>query len=533
MAQAKRMMKLLPNQIPNALQQAVKLQQRGQSGQAKQVLLNVLQTHPKNLDALNLLGVQAALVKDNQTARKFFEKARKIKPNDVKVLINIAKVEYQLKDYKKALVHLIKANKIAPKSAAVWSLLGRTHHELGNLEGALECTTRAVELEPENTGCWLTQANFLVDAGRIDEARKIYRSIASKKDNYEVGALVGIANVTKFTVDDEEPNRLAALANDRAVSTYHGAELLYAAGKASADRKNYDTAFKFYKTAKDKFEKKFESDKHHIYCNSIKTAFSGSYFEALSYQGNASEKPVFIVGMPRSGTTLTEQILASHTDVTGAGEQNYFRNMFAKFGIFEGDPKKFAKTISKLSEHELDKLGKEFLEILDRYSTSAARVVDKMPLNFECLGLIATLFPNAKIIHCTRDPIDTCLSCYMNKFAGSHSYNNQLETLGRYYREYKDLMAYWEQVLPIEIYESSYESLTSNQERDTRKLVSFLGLEWDPACLDFNSNTQLVKTPSKWQVRQPIYKSSVKKWKNYEKHLDPLIDELGEWADTK
>ncbi len=524
--------KLLPNQIPNALRQAFNLQKQGRSKDAQQLLLGILAVQPKNADALQLLGVIAADANDLSTAQTYLLKAHKARPESVEPLVNLAGVSFKLKAYSKAATALEKARELRPDAASIIALSGAVQHALGDLDGSLQFARQACELEPNNSVLALTLANYLVDAGQIDDASAIYRRISAKKDISEVTALVGLSKITKFNDNDPVAHRLIALAKDRTASSYHGAKLLYAAGKVSADRKAYDQAFAFYKSAKDRFEKRFQSDRHHEYCNRIKTAFDADFFKTRRSFESGNARHVFIVGMPRSGTTLTEQICASHQEVAGAGELHYHRNLFAKLGIYEPNDKTFLRNIANLNDRDLQKYSREYLDILDRVSSSAKYVIDKMPLNFESLGLIAILYPEAKVIHCTRDPLDTCLSCYMNDFSDAHSYNNELTSLGLFYREYRDLMAHWSEVLPLEIYESSYEALTSDPESATRGLIDFLDLDWDPACLEFNSNAQLVTTPSKWQVRQPIYRSSVKKWKKYEKHLGPLIEALGDYAEV-
>jgi len=182
-----------------------------------------------------------------------------------------------------------------------------------------------------------------------------------------------------------------------------------------------------------------------------------------------------------------------------------------------------------MSADQSRRIGSIYLERLAAFGPGA-RITDKMPHNFEHLGLIALLFPKARVIHCMRDPIDNCVSCFTHHFNENHGYNTDLAVLGRYYREYRRLMAHWREVLPIRMLDFSYEALIADQEGKSRELIDFLELEWEEACLDFHKTERLVKTPSRWQVRQPIYSSSVKGWKKYQAHLGPLFESLGEMA---
>ena len=191
-------------------------------------------------------------------------------------------------------------------------------------------------------------------------------------------------------------------------------------------------------------------------------------------------------------------------------------------------PARFENALSALDWSSAAKKAGTYLDVYERAPRDALRIIDKNPHNFECLGLIALMFPNARIIHCHRDAMDTCVSCYMQNFNVTHGYNADLATLGQYYRAYEDLMSHWRDVLPLHIFELQYEEMVADQEAKSRELIDFLGLDWDDACLEFFSADRLVSTPSRWQVRQPIYATSVKRWKRYEEHLDPLKDALGD-----
>jgi len=241
---------------------------------------------------------------------------------------------------------------------------------------------------------------------------------------------------------------------------------------------------------------------------------------------------VFVVGMPRSGTTLTEQICSSHPDVHGAGELTKLGRIAAANGLKLGSADAFGQPIRSLTMQQSHALAKDYLANLALYTSTAPRIVDKMPHNFELIGLIAILFPNARIIHCRRDATDNCVSCFISSLQQGHSYSYDLKSLGLYYREYDRLMRHWQAVLPGRIFENRYEDLISDQEGQSRRLIGHLGLTWDDACLRFFEKEGSVRTLSRWQVRQPIYTSSVQRWKNYGDKIQPLIDALGDLAAT-
>jgi hypothetical protein len=218
--------------------------------------------------------------------------------------------------------------------------------------------------------------------------------------------------------------------------------------------------------------------------------------------------------------------------VFGAGELTKMRRILSEAGLTRGSPTEFRNTLAALTPDQLKALAADYLGYVLPMAPQAQRIVDKMPHNFEFIGQIALIFPNARIIHCRRDAIDNCVSCFITKFNDKHGYNADLTKLGLYYREYDRLMQRWNSVLPGRIHEVRYEAMIADQEGESRRLIEFLDLPWDDACLRFEENDRAVATPSRWQVRQPIYQTSVKRWKNYGTKIQPLIDALGDLAEV-
>ena len=239
-----------------------------------------------------------------------------------------------------------------------------------------------------------------------------------------------------------------------------------------------------------------------------------------------SDRPVFIVGMVRSGTTLVEQILSSHPDVYGAGELPDITEITRALPGFLGTGDRYPECLPKLTPEAADVMARRYLDRLTQIAPKARRVTDKLPGNFMYLGLIEFLFPGARIIHCMRDPVDTCLSAYFQDFSNNHPYAYDLSNLGAFYRGYLKLMAHWRKVIHLPLLEIKYEDLISDQERVTRSLVEFCGLEWDNRCLQFHETKRFVGTASHDQVNRPLYRESIQRWKNYERHLEPLLAAL-------
>jgi len=260
-------------------------------------------------------------------------------------------------------------------------------------------------------------------------------------------------------------------------------------------------------------------------------AWTREKMESLPRARTASEIPVFIVGMPRSGTSLVEQILASHPRVHGAGELAEVNTAVLSLGGEVRSGVLLACSTRKLTPQSVDRAGRDLARSLRKLGPAADRVTDKMPTDFLHLGPISLLCPGARVIHCERNAGDTALSCYLHQFGGNINFAQDLGHLGAFYRQYRRIMRHWREVLDTPILDVPYEELTADQEALSRRLVEHVGLEWDEACLRFHENPRVTMTASNEQVRRPIFTSSVKRWKRYEQHLGPLIEALGPLAD--
>jgi hypothetical protein len=256
--------------------------------------------------------------------------------------------------------------------------------------------------------------------------------------------------------------------------------------------------------------------------------FSAETMQRLAGNGDPSNVPVFVIGMPRSGTTLTEQILAAHPLVHGAGELKILQQIADRTAGPDGLPIGFPRLVEMMQPQDFAKLGKKYLDQITPKAPGAMRIVDKMPANFLYTGLIHLILPNARIVHCKRDAMDTCLSCYTKLFAGEQKFSYDQKELGQFYRVYEMQMEHWRKILPAENFiEVQYEEVVDDLETQAKRLISFIGLEWDSACLEFYKNKRQIRTASFEQVRKPIYRTSVGRWKPYAEYLAPLMETLG------
>jgi len=301
----------------------------------------------------------------------------------------------------------------------------------------------------------------------------------------------------------------------------------FALGKVYADIGNDDRSFEYY-LAGNQFKRNsidYSIADDVAYFDAIKQVFKKEFFQRHAGIGSADTTPIFIVGMPRSGTSLVEQILASHSQVYGAGELNDMGNLIAR--ACDEDSNKYPHCLLQMNDEELSGLGSAYLTRLHTYAPTAARITDKMPHNFLNLGLIHLVMPGAKIIHCHRNPADNALSIFKELFSkGKHGYAYDLKELGQYYRLYQDLMAHWRRVLPGAFYELRYEDLVADQETQTRRLLEYCDLPWEDACLAFHRSQRVVRTASLVQVRQPMHANSVEGWRRHEQRMQAFITAL-------
>lgn len=343
-------------------------------------------------------------------------------------------------------------------------------------------------------------------------------------------AVLGLSTARRYTAGDsaliEGFERLLQREDSPPRDT---AALHFALGKMRDDCGQYDLAFDHYAAANALKRElvRFDREQHARYVDSLIGTFSQEFIRAKA--GTLSvddELPIFIVGMPRSGTTLVEQIIASHPSVKAGGELPGLRRVVRSLATQGADDISYPACVASLNAAAAHQLARGYLGKLPARTNGEIRVTDKMPSNFLHAGLIAILFSKARIIHCRRDPMDVCLSIFFQPFSRAHPYAFDLGDLGHYYRHYERLMSHWRAVLGERLFEVQYADLVDDPQSVSRRLIDRCGLEWNDQCLQFDRNEGAVRTASQWQVRQPIYKTSLQRWKHYERHLSPLVEAL-------
>jgi len=440
-----------------------------------------------------------------------------IRPDYAEAHNNLSNALRELRQLDAAVASARRALEIKPDLAAAHHSLGVALRNQGRTAEAEASCRRALEIDPDLSGAITFMAELQADQGKFAEAEQLLRRvIVIKPDSAEAWA--GIAGVRKMGKDDADWLAAVQKIVGGVLPPRSEARLQFAIGKYYDDLGEFEQAFTHYQRANELgklYGTGYDRQQQALAVDVLAHIYRRDWIAREQANGNPSVRPVFIVGMPRSGTSLAEQILASHPDAFGAGELGFWKNAAALQAP--------SVLTGKIDDGALHKLANDYLQLLQRFSANAARVVDKMPDNFLHLGLIRAAFPNARIIHMQRNPIDTCLSIYFQHFNTSHAYANDLDDIAHYYAEYLRVMQHWGANLPADaILHVPYEGLVDDQEGWSRKMLDFIGLPWDARCIDFHQCERTVSTASNWQVRQRISKTSVLRWRNYEKSVAPL-----------
>jgi tetratricopeptide (TPR) repeat protein len=415
-----------------------------------------------------------------------------------------------------------------PHTPRAYKILSQTLMSSTEWDEALETVNKGLEKFPEDVELITQKAGILERKGRIKESYKLIRPIIAYHKHYPLQTLNVFTSIArKFGAEQEAARMLTRALSRTDLPDGVRQGLDFQAGTLYEDVGDFDRAFEAYKEGNALKPRKYNREASERQFEALQQVFTRAFFERMPRSTLGSTRPIFIVGMPRSGTSLTEQILASHPEVHGAGELDQMGTIVYNLAETLDAKKGYPQSLSLLTEEIINAATQMYLDRIAEVDRHAPRVTDKMPQNFLHLGLIALLFPEIPIIHCSRDARDTCLSCYFQNFvAAGLSFAYDLQNLGHYYKLYDQLMKHWCEVLPIQVYESQYEDLVTDPETNVRRLLACCNLEWNDNCLNFYKNSRDTKTASYDQVRQPIYTKSVGRWRNYEKHLGPLFEAL-------
>jgi tetratricopeptide (TPR) repeat protein len=458
-----------------------------------------------------------------------FDRAIALKPDYVTAHNNRSLVLQEMKLYDDALASCDRAIALKADYAEAHNNRGLILQEMKLYDDALASCDRAIALKPDCAEAYQNRGVILANKGDMREAEKMFLKVHELNPDLPA-PLFSLTKIRTYQdAGHEDIKKIRTLANRSDLAPSDKDYLYFSLGKAYDDCGLYDEAFECYRRANEIRNAAVSYDANAVreVANRIIDVFDRDFLASPFPFGSDSRFPLFIVGMPRSGTTLVASILSNHRSVDTAGELPTVTELGFEVARLVRDGDSYPKAVRGITAGIASRLINDYEKRLRRDAgPNVAHVVDKNPLNFWHLGLISLLFPKARIIHCTRDPLDTCLSNYFQRFSLAYDFSFDLRNIGHFYGEYARTMGHWRKVLPVPMIEVSYEDVIADTERVTRELLGCLGLDWDERCLSPHTNPCAVETASNWQVRQPIYGQSVERWRHYEKHLAPLKEAL-------
>lgn len=521
-----RSIQLKPDDAKTYYNRGLTLKALGRLQEAVQSYEKAIQLQPDFAQAYYNLGIALQQLEQLELAAASFTMAIRLKPDFAEAYINRGNAEINIGALEHAVKSYEQAIRLKPDCAEVYLCRANALRELGQLQEALSSCDQAIQLKADFAGAYQARGDAHRALGQLQAAIQSYEQAIHLKPGLAL-TYYSLSTLKDYQLDDVQIGLMEALYTHADTSELDQVQLSFALANAYEDLADYDKSFQYLKAGNcvRKKQLNYHIDDERKLISKIRRIFtSASLPSALAGAGKPSIQPIFIVGMMRSGSSLVEQILASHSQVHGAGELRTVYDLVWPLLKKRGDEK--AK--QPLSRREIKALRDGYLSALHALKVPEKIITDKMPLNFRWIGFILCAFPEAKIIQLNRDPRATCWSNYKHYFFDKgNGYTYDLQDLAEFHKLYIDLMAFWRERFPNTIYELGYEDLTENQQAETRKLLAFCNLDWQPQCLDFHNTKRPVRTMSATQVRQKMYQGSSEAWRKYAAHLQPLIKGLG------
>jgi len=522
---------LLASSLEPDVIRAAELFKAGKTAQAERLVRRFLMQNPTNVNAIRLLadiGIKIGMLED---AEKLLVRCLELAPEFHVARLNYAHVLNKKEKLAPALAqvdHLLKAQ---PKKEYAYLLLRASILvKIGNFEQARQCYEYLLSNFEPRAGIALSYAHTLKTIGQQQEAIDAYRQTIELKPSFG-DAYWSLANLKTFRFEDSDLEAMRTEIEKPDCTREDHFHLCFALGKALEDRKQFDESFEYYLRGNDIKEKleQYDADFTADNARRIQAVCTRDFLSASSASGCQAPDPIFIVGMPRAGSTLLEQILASHSLVDGTKELVDIINIVRRLGSrkMKTDVSLYPELLKDLSAAQLEELGQEYIDRTRIQRADAPFFIDKMPNNFFHIGFINLILPNAKIIDARRHPMAACFSCFTQLFAKGQHFTYGLSNIGHYYRTYIDVMDHWDEVLPGKVLRVQYEEMVGDTENQVRRMLDHCDLPFEENCLQFHKTERAVRTASSEQVRQPIYSGALEHWRNFEPHLGELKEALG------
>ena len=500
------------------------MRQTQEAIEAYRHVVRLLPTHP---EVNNNLGLALSWIGCYEEAVTCYQAALDLNPANTDALLNLGEACQALSGYEAGIEYFRRALNVDADNFKALMALGLAWVRSGKLKEAADCFSRANKHSTGHEEVTLGRAYLEERKGDYQHAFELMKPLLDSNEELSVGLVIEYAKVAGAVNKREDAiYKLEQVLRREGLKVSSAKSLHFELGKLYDKLGDYSKAFAHFENGNTLDRRASISDEFIDAMKAQQLVCSADFFNTVMTSGNQSPSPIFIIGMPRSGTTLTEQILASHPQAHGCGERRDIGDIVARWKMLPGTKGNYPECLRQMDKQVLAGLAKNYLGKIEGNTKGACRIIDKMPHNFVHLSLIALLFPNARIIHCKRNPLDTCLSIYTYEFNLAHPYSTDLRALGCHYQQYEQLMAHWKKVLPLPIFEVQYEDMIADQEKMSRALVEFCGLAWDDACLKYYESQRVVNTFSYHQVRKPIYTQSINRWRNYATYLKPLQEVL-------
>ncbi len=518
-----------------AIMQASRLLMTGQLAQAEAIVRPLLKSSRANVAALCILGEIAVRLGIYPEAQRLFRDALAVSPDFADAKTNLARALFRTSDFADGLSLLDEVLALDPRNRPALSAKLATLGQIGAYDRSLEAHEQALAQQPDEPWLWVGYGNVCKTLGLYDESVAAFRGALSL-DRRRTEAWWGLANLKRVSFDAADRQAMLDLAAALPDTDSGQVQLQFALGKAYEDARDFARSFDHYAIANRirRTELRYDAQAMTDDVSDSIAFFDATYFAATNGVGDADARLVFIVGMPRAGSTLVEQILASHSQIEGTAELPYIPLITQKIVAdrWTDEVGKYPQILASLPTAAIEGLAAHYLRSAAQHrQTGKPYMIDKLPNNWLNIGLIHTLFPSAKIIDARRAPMACCFANFKQHFARGQGFAYSLSDMGRYYRDYVRFMEHVDRVLPGSVYRLVHERLIDDPEREIRGLLAHMELPFEDACLNFHANKRPVRTPSAEQVRRPINRDAVDQWRNYESWLQPLKDALGDLAD--
>jgi len=516
--------------LPKEILAATNLLHEGKIARAEDYCRHFLRSNPKNTEGMRLLAEIGERFGAMDEAEFLLESAHEFEPDNIQIHLAYVDILRKRQKFDIALREASALYEKDPKNPMFQSQLAIQKMQAGDYEASIALYEQVIEQLPNDPAAWASKGHAEKTYGRQEEAIQSYQKSSQVRPDFGEGYF-SLSNLKTYNFSDDEIRKMNEQVETADLAFKDRILFCFALGKAYEDREEFGKSFEFYRQGNElgRIKMRYNADKMSDELKTQHEHCSRQLFEKQSGKGFQSEDPVFILGLPRAGSTLVEQIIASHSQVDGTHELSNILSLAHKLrGKGRAtNQSKYPANLHDLSSEQLQSFGKQYIDETMIHRQGAPYFIDKMPNNFRHIGLIHVILPNAKIIDARRHPMASCFSGFKQHFAEGQEFTYGLEQIGKYYRDYAALMDHWDDVLPDKILRVQYEDVVADTESQVRRILDYLELPFEEACVEFHKTKRSVRTASSEQVRQPIFKSGLEQWRNFEPWLDPLKDALG------